>query len=180
MSHLRRVVVASAVVLAGFGSAGVVIVATATPGAALPCSDTWTGPATGTTLWTANPTVDWSAHTAPGSGDVACINEAGTYTVELNASASVEALQVGGAASGTQTVTVDGAGGTVDLSMSSATTVDSGGNLTVESGASGNGDLTGAGSVTVASGGTLTTEGASDDVLFQVPVTNQSGGTVSI
>ena len=161
MSHLRRVVVALAVVLAGFGSAGVVIVATATPGAALPCSDSWTGPTTGTTLWTANPTADWSAHAAPGSGDVACIDAAGTYTVELTASASVGALQVGGAASGTQTVTVRRGGGAADLSQGAATTVESGGTLTFESGASGNGDLSGAGSVTVASGGTLTTEGAS-------------------
>ncbi len=180
MSHLRRVVVALAVVLAGFGSAGVVIVATATPGAALPCSDSWTGPATGTTLWTANPVADWSTHAAPGSGDVACIDEAGTYTVELDASASVEALQVGGGVSGIQTVTVDGAGGTVGLSMSSATTVDSDGTLTVESGAGGDGDLTGSGGVTVASGGTLTTEGTSNQVVIQTPVTNQSGGTVSI
>ena len=171
---------ALAVVLAGFGSAGVVIVATATPGAAAPCSDSWTGPATGTTLWTANPIVDWSTHAAPGSGDVACIDEAGTYTVELDASTSVEALQVGGGVSGIQTVTVDGAGGTVGLSMSSATTVDSGGTLTVESGAGGDGELTGSGGVTVASGGTLTTEGASGQVVIQTPVTNQSGGTVSI
>ncbi|MGD0393904.1 MAG: hypothetical protein ABSC41_14820, partial [Acidimicrobiales bacterium] len=103
MKHLRRVAVALAVVVAGFGSAGVVIVATATPGGAAPCSDSWTGPATGTTLWTANPTGDWSTHAVPGSGDVACIDEAGSYTVELNASTSVEALQVGGATSGTQT-----------------------------------------------------------------------------
>ena len=78
-----------------------------------------------------------------------------------------------------QTVTDDGAGGSISLNMTSAVTVD--GTLTLESGASGDSTLSGSGgSLTVASGGNLTTEGSSDAVQIQVPVTNQSGGTVTI
>ena len=179
MTDLRRIGVAVIVSLAAVGSVGVVLVATATPSAALTCSDYWQGPDSGTTAWNAS-VADWSENAFPGSGDVACIEEAGTYTVEITSSASVEGLQVGGAANGTQTVTVDGAGGSVDLSMSSGSTVESGGDLTVESGTDGNGQLSGAGSLTVASAGTFTTEGSSDIVYLQVPVTNQSGGTVTI
>ena len=73
-----------------------------------------------------------------------------------------------------QTVTDDGAGGSISLNMTSAVTVD--GTLTLESGASGDSTLSGSGgSLTVASGGNLTTEGPSDAVQIQVPVTNDVG-----
>ena len=78
-----------------------------------------------------------------------------------------------------QTVTGDGAGGSITLNMNSAVTVD--GTLTLESGSSGNSNVSGSGgSLTVASGGQLITEGSTDAVVIQVPLTNQSGGTVTI
>ena len=77
-----------------------------------------------------------------------------------------------------QTVTGNGGSGSADINVPSAVTVD--GTLTLESSSSGNSTVSGAGSVTVASGGTFTTEGTADSVFIQVPVTNQSGGTVTI
>jgi hypothetical protein len=77
-----------------------------------------------------------------------------------------------------QTVTDDGAGGSVELSLSGVVTVD--GTLTAESGASGNAYVLGSGSAVVDSGGTLTTEGTADSVYLYDPITNQTGGTVTI
>ena len=178
MGGVRRLAVALAVALAWLGSAGIVMVATATPSASLTCTDSWVGPNSGTPSWNGS-TSYWSTNAFPTSSDVACVNEARTYSVLLTSSASVSALQVGGASGGTQGVVADGAGGGVDLSMGGASTVESGGTLTLESGASGNATVSGTGSMTVASGGTFSTEGSDDNVYIQVPVTNQSG-TVTI
>ena len=182
MVEVRRIFAAVAIVVGSFATVGAVSLATATPSAALStCTDNWQGPTTGTTNWNASSS-DWSSG-FPTSSSVACISAAGTYTVELTASASVGTLQIGGATSGTQTVLADGAGGSITLSLSATTsTVESGGVLTLESGSSGNSTLSGptGSDMTVASGGTLTTEGSTDAVLIQMPLTNQSGGTVTI
>ena len=75
----------------------------ATPGgAALTCTDSWQGPATGSTDWNAS-AANWSTG-FPTSSSVVCISEPGTYTVTLTSGTTVGALQVGGATSGTQTL----------------------------------------------------------------------------
>ena len=119
MGGVRRLAVAAAVGAVWLGSVGIVVVATATPSAALTCTDSWVGPflpIPGTPSWSAS-TSDWSSNSFPTSSDVACVNEAGTYTVVMTGSTSVSALQVGGASSGTQGVVVSGVGGSAALSM---------------------------------------------------------------
>jgi hypothetical protein len=182
MVGLRRIFMAVVIAVASLGSIALVSLVTATPSAALQtCTDNWVGPTTGTTNWN-NSSSDWSTG-FPNATSVACISAAGTYTVELTASASVGTLQIGGATSGAQTVLDDGAAGSIDLSLGATTsTLESGGTLTFESGASGNASLVGTTgtNLTVGSGGTLSTEGSTNAVQIQVPVTNQAGGTVTI
>ena len=155
--------------------------ATAQPsGAALPVcgasTDNWVGPNTGTTDWNANSS-DWSLG-FPTSTSTVCIDKAGTYAVQLTSDAAIGALAVGGATNGAQTLLVE----TSNLSIAASSAVESGGNLTLESYDDVN--LNGSGSLTVAGGGTLATTGVpnenDDPDSIDVPVINQSGGTVSI
>jgi len=63
----------------------------------------WTNTAGGN--W--NNTNNWSPNTVPASGDTVLITNAGTYTVTLNAAATLAGLTVGGT-NGTQTLTNNG------------------------------------------------------------------------
>jgi hypothetical protein len=181
MRGIRRTAAAVVVAVASLGSAGVVAVATATPSAALQtCTDNWQGPTTGTTAWNASAS-NWSAGFPTGT-DVVCIGVAGTYTVDLNSPASVSAVQVGGGASGAQTLEVDGSAGNNSLSVTTASTVSNRGVLSLDPSASGYALLGGGGVVTVGSGGTLSTTGAtgSANAYLRTPITNLAGGKVSI
>ena len=117
MRGFGKSIAAVAVAVASLGSAGVAAVATATAsGAALQtCTDSWQGPTTGTTAWNASAS-NWSTG-FPTSTDVVCINLAGTYTVDITADANVSAVQVGGGATGVQTLELDGTSGSNTLSL---------------------------------------------------------------
>ncbi len=182
MTGLRRAFLAVAVVATTLGTTGVVTVLTAAPSAAASCTDSWQGPTSGTTNWNANAAY-WSSG-LPVSTSVVCINLPGTYTVDLtsNSNSGINSLQIGGASSGTQTLLVDGSSTNLSLSLAAASTVESGGLLTVEPTAAGLALLGGAGGVTVDAGGTLSTTAAagSSPAYIRTPVTNQTGGTVTI
>ena len=181
MGGLRKIVMAVVIAAASMGSAGAVVLATATPsGASQPsCTDSWQGPATGTTNWNAS-AANWTAG-FPTSSSVVCVSEAGTYTVVFTTSETVNTLEVGGATSGTQTVLNNSTGSSVTLTLGAASFVNNGGVLTEESGTSGNANTNGgSGSITVASGGTFSTTGTSNTAVLQVPVTNLAGGTVTM
>ncbi|HXQ61646.1 MAG TPA: hypothetical protein VN796_04880, partial [Acidimicrobiales bacterium] len=179
---MRRAVLAITVAATTLGTTGVVALLTAAPSAAASCTDNWQGPTTGTTNWNAS-AADWSSG-FPVSTSVVCITLPGSYTVDLtsNSNSNINSLQIGGASSGTQTLLVDGSSTNLSLSLAVASTVESGGLLTVEPSASGFALLGGAGGVTVDSGGTLSTVGAagSSNAYIRTPVTNLSGGTVTI
>ncbi len=78
-----------------------------------------------------------------------------------------------------QTVTVDGSSANVQLALPSAVTDD--GTLALKP-STGYADITGSGGLTVASGGVLSTSDAnsSQSAFFETPVTNQTGGTVTV
>ena len=80
------------------------------PASAAPpmCTDQWNVTATGTYSW--NTPGDWSTGSVPGTGDVACINKPGTYTVQLiGGTTTVDALVVGSGTAGDQeTLQVEG------------------------------------------------------------------------
>jgi fibronectin-binding autotransporter adhesin len=72
------------------------------------CTDIWNVTASGTYSW--NTPGDWSTRSVPGTGDVACINKGGTYTVQLiGGTTTVDALVVGSGTPGDQeTLQVEG------------------------------------------------------------------------
>ena len=123
-----------------------------------------------------NVATNWSTGTVPGPADNVSITYPGTYTVTLNANASVASLTVGGdvgkqtlaIASGSYTLTLNGPGlingnGVLNLS---AGTITGNGDLTVVgimnwSG----GTLSGAGSTTISSSGTLSLAGGATKIL---------------
>ena len=177
MGGIRRIGMAAAIVIGSVGTIGAASVVTATPSSAATCTDSWQGPTTGTTNWTASAT-DWSAG-FPTSSSVVCIALAGTYTVDLTGGTSVGAVQVGGGASGTQTLEVDGSSTNVELSLASASTVSSHGVVNLAPSA-GFAWLNGPGALTVGTGGTLSTTGSGNIAYIRTNVTNQSGGSVSI
>ncbi len=78
-----------------------------------------------------------------------------------------------------QTVTVDGSSANVDVSLPSAVTDD--GTLALKP-STGYAEITGTGGVTVTSGGVLSTSDAngSQGAFFETPVTNDTGGTVTV
>jgi hypothetical protein len=159
---------------------GMVSSAAAAPRSTTPaCTDTWVGPTTGTQQWST--TSDWSSG-LPSSSSVVCIKHAGTYTVQLTSSASIDALVVGGAKSGTQTLQVDGSTTDVALNLTASSEVASGGVLALDPTSSGYADIDGAGGVTINSGGALSTAGtgSAQPAYIQTPIINQSGGTVTI
>jgi hypothetical protein len=180
MRGVQRIAVSVLVGLGSLGVAGAVAGVVATPAGALAaCTDSWVGPNTGVIDWNANAT-NWSTG-FPGAGSVVCISEPGTYTVSLAGGASVNTLQVGGAAGSFPTVLVDPTGGSESLTLGAPSTIESGGTLTLDPTAVGNVSVNGgSGSLIVASGGSLTTESSFSNVFMAVPVTNQAGGNVTI
>src|SRR5450631_843260 len=169
MSAFRRAALAALVAAGSMVSVGVVAVATATPGgAALSCTDNWQGPATGTTDWNAS-AANWSSGFPTGTS-VVCISEPGTYTVTLSSGVSVGALQVGGAASGIQTLIATGASTSVVLTLGAASLVAAGGVLNASPATNGFVWL-GGGPLTVASGAVLSTSGGPNVVYLRTSVT---------
>ena len=74
---------------------------------------------------------------------------------------------------------VDGSGTNVDLDVVAAVTID--GTLDLSPAPSGYAMVSGGGTLTVASGGNLATVGPStNEAYLRTPITNQSGGTVTI
>jgi hypothetical protein len=157
------------VVLAG------AISAAASPAAAITCTDNWVGPSSGTANW--NTSADWSAGVPNGTSTVACIEEAGTYTVQATTPGdAAAAIVVGGAASGTQTLQIDG----VDLPTTQPSEVHKGGVLSITPTSSGSAEFAGSGtaSLTIAAGGTLSSAGTSNTAGIGVPLV--SHGTVTL
>src|ERR1700730_14045271 len=112
MAGMRRAGMAAAIAVASLSSVGLVSFAFVQPSAATPtCTDSWKVAASGTWSNGAN----WTNKVPPNTGDVACINLAGTYTVDLTGGASINTLELGGGATGTQTLNVDGSAGNSDL-----------------------------------------------------------------
>ncbi len=181
MRGIRRVGMATAIALGSLGSAGAVAVVAATPSAAATCTDNWQGPMTGTTAWNAAST-DWSSG-FPTSSSVVCIGGTTSYTVDLTASTTISSLQLGGT-SGTQTLKVDGSSTSVNLTFGASTTstVASTGVLAMNSSTSGYSDISGPSTSVLDNSGSLTTTSPSgaDPVYIETPMTNQSGGTVTI
>ena len=171
MSSIRRSVAALAVAIGTLGSCGVVGLATATPSSAQPtCTDNWIGPDTGTTNWGASAS-NWSSGIPNGSA-VACVNEAGSYTVLFNNDGQTpEALEVGGATSGTQAVEINGA----NMSTTQDDVIEGGGVLNLVPTSSSGADITGSGSneLTIDNGGSLTSSGASEEAEIGLTLDNQ-------
>jgi hypothetical protein len=153
-----RLPAATAVAIALTGWAGGVAAAAAVPAAVATCTDNWVGPASGTSNWATS--ADWSAG-VPNGNSVACIKKAGTYAVQVTTPGeAAAAVQVGGAASGTQTLQIDG----VNFPITSSSEVLKGGVLSLTPTSSGDADISATGttvSLTIAAGGTLSSTGAS-------------------
>ncbi len=181
----KRFAAAAAIALAPLATVGVTAVLSAAPAGALPTcggtTDNWQGPTGVTTNWNANSTY-WSQGFPTSTSNV-CIDESDTYSVDLTSSVTINSLEVGGGATGTQTLIVDGSSTSVVLTLASGTTseVASSGVLSVAPGAGGYAMITGGSGLTVASGGTLSTlAGSGNQAYLRTPITNQSGGTVTI
>jgi hypothetical protein len=177
MGRFRTIWMTMALAVGSVGTASFVAVATATPSGAATCTDSWQGPTTGTTDWNAS-AANWSSG-FPTSGGVTCISLAGTYTVILKADLNLGALQVGGGASGTQTVQIDGSAANVAVNLASPSIVSNGGAL-IMAPSFGYSLLSGAGGLTVNSGGSYAMSGASNIAYLRTNITNQSGGVVTV
>ncbi len=182
IGNMRRPAAALAIALAFIGTTGIVTVATATPSAALPTcgasTDNWLTGASGSWSTAGN----WSAG-VPTSTTNVCINAMGTYTVDISGSDSAGTLQIGGASSGTQTLEIDGTSTSSVLDLYGAAAVDAGGVISQFVSPNGYSLIEGSGtpSITIASGGEWTTSGTSTNQAYmRVPVTNDTGGTVSL
>jgi len=147
--------------------------AAASPAAATTCTDNWVGPASGTSNW--NTSGDWSAGVPNGNSTVACIQKAGTYTVQATTSSdAAAAIVVGGAASGTQTLQIDG----VNLPITQSSEVLKGGVLSLTPTSSGSAAISATGtttSLTIAHGGTLSSAGTSDAADIATPLLINKG-----
>jgi hypothetical protein len=122
------------------------------PGTCKAADVSWTKAAGGN--W--NVATNWSTGTVPGPGDNVSITLPGTYTVTLNANASVASLTVGGDA-GLQTLAI--ASSSYTLTLNGPGLINGNGVLNLSAGTiTGNGDLTVAGSMNW-SGGTLSGAG---------------------
>jgi hypothetical protein len=166
--------VALGVAIAVVGSASAVASAAAASRAAVTCTDDWTGPASGTSNWA---TVgDWSAG-VPNGNSVACIKKAGTYTVKITTSGdAAAAVVVGGAASGTQKLQIDG----VNFPTTQPSEVLKRGVLSITPTSSGSAEISGSGTagLTIAAGGRLSSAGTSNTAGIDVPLVNN--GTVTL
>ncbi len=182
IGSMRRSAAALAVAVASIGAIGVVAVATAAPSGAVTCgptTDNWNG---GSGSWST--AGDWSLGVPTSTSNV-CIDATGTYTVDLSGSGSAASLQVGaGPSSGTQTLEVDGSTTSTSLSLYGPATVDVGGVINQFVSTNGFSMIeggTGTPSLTIDSSGEWTTSGTSSNPAYiRVPVTNESGGTVSL
>lgn len=172
MSGFRWPAAALAVAVAFMGSAGAVAVAV--PAAAAACTDNWVGPASGTSSWATG--ADWSAG-IPNGTSVACIKKAGTYTVAITTQGgAAAAVVVGGAASGTQTLRIEG----VNFPTSQPSQVLKGGVLSITPTSSASAEISGSGTagVTIAAGGKLSSAGTANTAGIEVPLV--SNGTVTL
>ncbi len=142
------------------------------------CDDSWATGVSGT--WST--AADWSTGKVPSSTQNACITASGTYTVTLNGGQSVGALTLGdGGSSGTQTLDVQGiSGSSATLSIGGASTVESDGDLQLDStNASQSSAFSGPGTLTVDTGGDLQTlQDQGDNRYLRAPIVND--GTVEI
>lgn len=174
MSTIRRSAAALTLTLGMLGALGVGVVATAAPSGAQPaCTDSWIGSDTGTTNWNASGS-NWSDG-LPGGSSIACINEAGTYTVLWNGSGSAAAVEVGGAASGIQTFEISGG----NFPTTQDSEVLSGGELSLASSSSSDAILSGgSNSLTVDAGGSLSTSGTTENANVALPLVNQGSMTL--
>ena len=154
------------VVLAGATSAA------ASPAAATTCTDNWVGPASGTANW--GTSADWSAG-VPNGNSVACIKKAGTYTVQATTPGeAAAAIVVGGAASGTQTLQIDG----INFPVTQPSEVLKGGVLSLTPTSSGGAAISATGttiSLTIAHGGMLSSAGTSNAADIATPLLINKG-----
>jgi hypothetical protein len=124
----------------------------AAQGAPPACTDTFINPAGGN--WFADS--NWSLGHLPSPSDVACINQAGTYTVAMNGvGTSVGALLLGGS-SGTQTLSIGSTCGfNASFSTTNGITISAAGVLSLTNGDGCGNNAT----LIVSNGGTLTNSG---------------------
>ncbi len=146
------------------------------------CTDSWVGPAKGTSSW--SDAADWSRRSVPNTGTAVCINKSGTYTVVVVGYTPIGALHIG-ATSGDPTLELKGVGSDTFLGFASASTVGGvgrRGTLALNPSRSYDVALGGKGSLTITSGGRLSTFGpaGAKGALVQVPLVNQPGGTVAL
>ncbi len=164
------------------GIAVLALMVSAQPGAA---AVNWRDPVSGN--WT--DATKWSSGTVPGVGDDVVITGAGSYTVTLNAVASVASVTLGAASGGTiQTLSIV-AGGTLSPSSTSVVnangvlrlfggTLSGAGSLTVNGSLSWPwGTITGGGALTI--NGTATVGGSGDTTLSGRTFTNSANGAVT-
>ena len=179
MVGLRRIFVACALAVGSLATAGLTASVATTPSGAGTCTISWASASSGS--W--ETATNWSPQRVPTSSDVVCIGGTTSYTVDMTASASISSLQLGGT-SGTQTLNVDGTSTSVSLSFGASTTstVASTGVLAMTSSTSGYSELSGPTTSVLTNSGSLTTSSASgaDPCYIETPLTNQSGGTVTI
>jgi hypothetical protein len=158
-------------------AAAVAAVALGAPAASQACTTSWSSAVSGN--W--NDPARWSAG-VPGGGSDACITVAGTYTVTLSASVSVNSLTLGGA-SGTQTLLeqAGGAAGSIGLGIGGGGgSIGTNGVLTLATSDTSY-VLVDSGGAAVANAGTLnlgTTGGGSGIVYLRSPITNS--GTTNV
>jgi hypothetical protein len=185
MGKVRKINGLLAVVLGCSGAASVLFAA---PAYASSCTDSWVGPTSGVQSWSvaanwSNGVPDYYTLGPNGDHSNACIDLPGTYTVDLATAGYTYLNTIDiGAASGTQTLRVDGG---ADLDVSSASAISAHGAIALNSTADGSAILTagvytgGAGTLSVASGGVLSTSGATSTASVSVPITNAAGGTLN-
>ena len=156
--RMAAALMALATVLAVTAAPAATASAAAVPGKTPACTDNWIGPTSGTSNWATS--ADWSAGVPNGNSTIACIQKAGTYTVQATpSSGGAAAIVVGGAGSGTQTLQIDG----INFPIGQPSEVLKGGVLSLTP-TSSSGAAISAGStvsLTIAHGGTLSSAGTS-------------------
>ncbi len=128
--HRSSLALAAALSVIAFALIGAVLLSAPVAFAAS-CSDSWLNPASGS--WTT--ATNWSTGVVPTSSDDVCIQVAGTYTVTLPASASVDSLTLGDSSgTGTQTLLVSSASGSSPtLTVANDSAIEATGQLELES-----------------------------------------------
>ena len=155
------------------------------------CTDTWTAAVSGSWSTAADWTTSSDTHAVPTASDVVCITTPGTYTVTLNGAESAGSITVGaGSTTSTQTLTIQGSASAGDaaltLSAGSSSTVEVGGEVSIDGTAGGSATLaspppTTSGVVTpvLTNNGTLEFEG-NDPAKLEVELDNATGGVVQV